>query len=431
MKLLLAEDDPMIGESMQQGLRQAGFVVDWARDGAAAELAANTGDYAVLVLDIGLPRQDGLTVLKRLRQAEHTLPVLVVTARDAVADRVAGLNLGADDYLVKPFDLDELVARVRALLRRHSGRGRSEMRLGTLCLDPDRREVTLLDQALALSQREFALLEALMARPGTVVSRESLEECLYGWDEEVSSNAIEVHFTLEQVAHAIMRHGVETTGEGDEAQDDGRFISQMWEKSRLVYASRPDVALPRQPNGFAVVTWNGEEWRTYTLHSSGFTIQVAAPKANRVLAYARLANWLLLPLAILVAGLGLLIWMAVVRALAPLEQVRREIGVRDVAMLHPIDMATAPEEIRPLGEALNALLSRLDKAMSLQRRFVADAAHELRTPLTALKLQAQMATRAESEAERQQTMARLQEGIDRAARLVSQLLAMARLEPEA
>ncbi len=238
-------------------------------------------------------------------------------------------------------------------------------------------------------------------------------------------------YTLEQVAHAIMRHGVEATGEGDEAQDHGRFISQMWEKSRLVYASRPDVALPRQPNGFAVVTWNGEEWRTYTLHSSGLTIQVAAPKANRVLAYARLANWLLLPLAILVAGLGILIWMAVVRALAPLEQVRREIGVRDVAMLHPIDMATAPEEIRPLGEALNALLSRLDKAMSLQRRFVADAAHELRTPLTALKLQAQMATRAESEAERQQTLARLQEGIDRAARLVSQLLAMARLEPEA
>ena len=193
MKLLLAEDDPMVGEGMQQGLRQAGFVVDWARDGAAAELAAKTGDYAVLVLDIGLPRQDGLTVLKRLRQAEYTLPVLVVTARDAVADRVAGLNLGADDYLVKPFDLDELVARVRALLRRQSGRGRSEMRLGALCLDPDRREVSLSDQAIALSQREFALLEALMARPGTVVSRESLEECLYGWDGEVSSNAIEVH----------------------------------------------------------------------------------------------------------------------------------------------------------------------------------------------------------------------------------------------
>lgn len=238
-------------------------------------------------------------------------------------------------------------------------------------------------------------------------------------------------YTLEQVAHAIMRHGVETTDESDEVQDHGRFISQMWEKSRLVYTSRPDVALPRQPDGFAVVTWKGEEWRTYTLRSGSLTIQVAAPKANRVLAYARMADWLLIPLVILVAGLGILIWMAVVRALAPLEQVRHEIGVRDVAMLHPIDMASAPDEIRPLGEALNALLARLDKAMSLQRRFVADAAHELRTPLTALKLQAQMAARAESESERQQALARLQEGIDRAARLVNQLLAMARLEPEA
>jgi two-component system, OmpR family, response regulator QseB len=193
MKLLLAEDDPMVGEGMQQGLQQAGFVVDWARDGAAAELALKKGDYALLVLDIGLPRQDGLTVLKRLRQAERSLPVMLVTARDAVADRVAGLNLGADDYLVKPFDLDELVARVRALLRRHSGRGQSEMRLGALCLDPERREVTLSEQPLALSQREFALLEALLTRPGTVVSREALEECLYGWEGEVASNAIEVH----------------------------------------------------------------------------------------------------------------------------------------------------------------------------------------------------------------------------------------------
>lgn len=238
-------------------------------------------------------------------------------------------------------------------------------------------------------------------------------------------------YTLEQVAHAIMRHGVEPSSENDEAQDQGRFVSQIWERAKLVYTSRPDVVLPRQPNGFAVVTWNGEEWRTYTLYRSGLTIQVAAPKANRVLAYARLANWLLLPLAILVAGLGFLIWMAVVRALAPLEQVRREIGVRDVAMLHPIDMVAVPEEIRPLGEALNALLLRLDKALSLQRRFVADAAHELRTPLTALKLQVQMATRAQNASERQQNLVRLQEGIDRAARLVGQLLAMARLEPEA
>jgi two-component system response regulator QseB len=193
MKLLLAEDDPMIGASMEQGLRLAGFAVDWTRDGKSAEVALQTGSYALLLLDLGLPRQDGLTLLKKIRQAENALPVLIVTARDAVADRVAGLNLGADDYLVKPFDLDELIARVRALTRRQGGRGRPEMLLGGLCLDPVQREARLDGKPLTLSQREFTLLEALMERPGTVLSKEQLEERLYGWQDEVMSNAVEVH----------------------------------------------------------------------------------------------------------------------------------------------------------------------------------------------------------------------------------------------
>lgn len=193
MKLLLAEDDPMIGASMEQGLRQAGFVVDWTRDGKAAEEAILCGGYALLLLDLGLPRQDGLSLLKKIRQMKNALPVLIVTARDAVADRVAGLNLGADDYLVKPFDLDELIARVRALTRRQVGRARPEMTLGKLCLDPVRREVRLDDRPIALSQREFTLLEALMERPGTVMSKEQLEAHLYGWQDEVMSNAVEVH----------------------------------------------------------------------------------------------------------------------------------------------------------------------------------------------------------------------------------------------
>jgi two-component system response regulator QseB len=193
MKLLLAEDDPMIGASMEQGLRLAGFTVDWTRDGKAAEDAIQTGGYALLLLDLGLPRQDGLTLLKKIRQTKNALPVLIVTARDAVADRVAGLNLGADDYLVKPFDLDELIARVRALTRRQVGRVRPEMQLGKLSLDPVQREVRLDGQPLALSQREFTLLEALMERPGTVLSKEQLEAHLYGWQDEVMSNAIEVH----------------------------------------------------------------------------------------------------------------------------------------------------------------------------------------------------------------------------------------------
>lgn len=193
MKILLAEDDPLIGTSVEQALRMEGYAIDWVRDGRAAELALDSSTYALLLLDLGLPRQDGLTLLKRQRQKNNMIPVLIVTARDAVSDRVAGLNLGADDYLVKPFDLHELIARVRALIRRHAGRAQPEMRLGALKLNQLTHEVTLSDKPVALSQREFALLECLMETPGTVLSKEQLEERIYGWDEEVSSNAIEVH----------------------------------------------------------------------------------------------------------------------------------------------------------------------------------------------------------------------------------------------
>lgn len=193
MKLLLAEDDPLIGNSVEQGLHMAGYTVDWVRDGRAAELALDTGTYALLMLDLGLPRQDGLALLKNIRRKNNLIPVLIVTARDAVSDRVAGLDLGADDYLVKPFDLHELVARVRALLRRHVGRAMSEMRIGNLRLNQLNHEVTLNGKPVNLSQREFALLECLMETPGAVLSKEQLEERIYGWDEELSSNAVEVH----------------------------------------------------------------------------------------------------------------------------------------------------------------------------------------------------------------------------------------------
>lgn len=193
MKILLAEDDPMIGASVEQGLRQTGFTVDWARDGKAAEEALLNGTYALLLLDLGLPRQDGLALLQKIRHQRNLVPVLIITARDAVADRVSGLNLGADDYLVKPFDLDELIARAHALTRRQSGRAQSEICLGGLHLDALKREVRLDGELLSLSAREFSLLEALLEHPGKVLSREQLEHCLYGWQEEVNSNAIEVH----------------------------------------------------------------------------------------------------------------------------------------------------------------------------------------------------------------------------------------------
>ncbi|HJW24630.1 MAG TPA: response regulator transcription factor [Rhodocyclaceae bacterium] len=193
MRLLLVEDDPMIGASVQQGLRQEGYTVDWVRDGAAAEHAAANGVYELVLLDLGLPRKAGLDVLAHLRRQGNAVPVLVITARDAVADRVKGLDAGADDYLVKPFDLDELSARIRALLRRQGGRATPAIEHGPLRLDPVTHEVTLDGNPVNLSGREFALLHALLAEPGVPLSRAQLEDRLYGWDEEVESNAVEVH----------------------------------------------------------------------------------------------------------------------------------------------------------------------------------------------------------------------------------------------
>jgi two-component system response regulator QseB len=193
MRLLLAEDDTMIGEAVCGGLRRHGFVVDWVKDGLAAEQALGTEPYDACVLDLGLPRKEGLAVLRQLRSRGSTLPVLVLTARDAVADRVAGLDAGADDYVVKPFDLDELAARIRAVSRRRAGRASSLIEHRGVTLDPATHEVRKHGEPVQLSPREFALLHALLEQPGRVLSRSQLEERLYGWGEEVESNVVEVH----------------------------------------------------------------------------------------------------------------------------------------------------------------------------------------------------------------------------------------------
>ncbi len=189
----------MIGAAVQQGLRDEGHAVDWVRDGREAEAAAAGGNYDLVILDLGLPRRDGLSVLRTLRAKGSDVPVLIVTARDAVTDRVAGLDAGADDYLVKPFDLDELAARVRAVMRRRAGRSQSILRAGGLEIDAAEKRVRFRGREVALSAREYALLEALADRPGRVLSRAQLEERLYGWDEEIASNAVEVHI------HALRR----------------------------------------------------------------------------------------------------------------------------------------------------------------------------------------------------------------------------------
>ncbi len=193
MRLLLVEDDPMIGPTIQTGLKQDGYSVDWVQDGQAAELALANDVYDFLLLDLGLPRKSGLEVLHNLRQNKNRIPVLILTARDAVSDRITGLDAGADDYLVKPFDLDELSARIRAVMRRNAGRAESVIEHGPLMLNPATHEVNLHGKSVLLSMREFALLHVLLERPGTPLSRAQLEDRLYGWGEEIESNAVEVY----------------------------------------------------------------------------------------------------------------------------------------------------------------------------------------------------------------------------------------------
>ena len=218
MRILLAEDDALLGDALRSGLRQLGFQVDWVRDGVLAETELNSGVYEAAVLDLGLPRRDGMEVLRNLRAQGVRLPVLVLTAREAIPSRIAGLDAGADDYVIKPVDLHELGARLRALQRRASGLSEALLTCGRVVLDPSNRTVHVDGQPVELSAREFDVLHALMRNAGRVLSREQLEQKLYSWGQEVESNAIEVHIhhvrrkcgadlirTVRGVGYAIMQ----------------------------------------------------------------------------------------------------------------------------------------------------------------------------------------------------------------------------------
>ncbi len=207
MRILLAEDDTLLGDGLKMGLAQAGFDVDWVRDGAAALDAIAHGDHAAVVLDLGLPRLSGLDVLARARQKGSRIPVLVLTARDALDDRVRGLDSGADDYVVKPVDLAELAARLRALVRRSRGEATPVLRAGDVELDPASRRVTWRGREVELKPREFALLQELLLNAGRVMSRDQLERRLYAWGEEVGSNTVEVyiHHLRRKLAPDVVR----------------------------------------------------------------------------------------------------------------------------------------------------------------------------------------------------------------------------------
>ncbi len=193
MRILLVEDDEALGEGIRVALKPEGYTVDWARDGASALHALTHEDFGLAVLDLGLPRMDGLEVLQRLRAGANAIPVLVLTARDSTADRIAGLDAGADDYLVKPFDVDELKARIRALLRRSLNRAQPVLHYRDVSLDPVAQQVSYRGQPVVLQRKEFLLLHELLAQPGRVLTRDRLQQVLYGWDEEAESNALEVH----------------------------------------------------------------------------------------------------------------------------------------------------------------------------------------------------------------------------------------------
>jgi two-component system OmpR family response regulator len=208
MRVLLIEDDRMIGTAMQEALKDAAYAVDWVTDGVTAVHAAQNESYELALLDLGLPKADGREVLRRLRTLGRKLPVIIVTARDGVDDRIDGLDLGADDYLVKPFEIRELLARMRAVLRREGSGTPPLFSNGKLTLNPATREASFLDQTTLLTAREFALLQALLARPGSVLSRGELERQIYGWNEEVESNAIEylIHTIRKKLGATAIRN---------------------------------------------------------------------------------------------------------------------------------------------------------------------------------------------------------------------------------
>lgn len=208
MRILLVEDDSQVGSAIASALDDAGMAADWVRDGISALAAIEAGAFELMLLDIGLPEKDGFSVLKAIRRKRNNIPVILITARDAVEDRISGLDFGADDYLVKPFLIDELLARIRAVTRRHSGSAQPLLYSGKLTIDPASKAASYNDNALDLTGKEYRLLHSLLLTPGRIFSREELEEKVYGWDETVNSNAIEflIHSLRKKTDKSVIKN---------------------------------------------------------------------------------------------------------------------------------------------------------------------------------------------------------------------------------
>ena len=504
MRLLVVEDDKMIGESVVDALRSEHHAVDWVRDGAQADAALRTEDYDLLLLDLGLPKLDGLAVLRALRGRKQTLPVLIATARDAVQQRIEGLDAGADDYLLKPYDTDELLARIRALLRRAAGRAEPIYQHAGVSINPATHEVSVKGTPVQLSAREWAVLEPLLARPGLVLSRAQLEEkalrlgrrnpqqrgrglhprpaqeararadpqrarCRLpraegralkphslrarllwfilaaivltallqagvAWRTARAEADLIFDYQMQQTALAL-RSGLPVTAAplasrpgDDSAEQNFEFVVQVWSADGLrIFESASRAALPQRAQlGFTTVRARGSSYRVYSMATPTRIIQVAQDMRVRRSMAGTLALRTALPIALLAPLLMLAVWWVVSASMAPVTKVQRQLALRRADALDPIVEQDLPAEIEPLVTELNALLGRVGQAFDAQSRFVADAAHELRSPLAALKLQAQALQRAGDESTRTLAAGRLTAGIDRATRLVEQLLVLAR-----
>lgn len=208
MRVLLVEDDKMIAQAIEQALKDAAYAVDWVPDGRAAQVSIGAQEYGLVLLDLGLPQLDGFEVLRHIRQSEVPTPVLIITARDALEDRIRGLDGGADDYVIKPFEMGELLARMRAVVRRNGGSGNPILTNGAIKLIPSTREITFEGNTLRLSSREFSLMQSLLLRPGAILSRRDLEDRIYGWNEEVESNAVEylIHSIRKKLGNQIIKN---------------------------------------------------------------------------------------------------------------------------------------------------------------------------------------------------------------------------------